>query len=816
MSQDFFRGHVVGILSGDSLIVRFLKQNIVQNVCLEHVIAPKYGKTDGTVRDEPHAFDSWDFLRNLCIDQPVIVTPPTNKPDLTRSHPAFGKMPVFFSRVRLQRRDEDVGLTCVTNGWVRIRAPPNRSRDTYVSSLYAGEAAARRQNLGVWRPNGFVRQLPVSFSAQRLLDEGEFDAIVESVYNGSTLALFLLPRHERIVFQIAACQSPSARRTGNVSDQFGQQAREFSIRFLLHRSTRVRLCSAHENGLFLGPIIDRSDRFVRSLITEGLARFNQNTADLAPSSIEYERCECEARAQRKNIWADEPPFTCSIQKFQGEVRRILGTSALDLWVRGERRIVQFNCIRVPPFVPGGGSEPFSFEARERLRKLLIGKFVDVVVDGAVPDRFFATVYFGTVCINELLLREGYAKVINPFCGRESERLPMFRRAQGNAESGRLRVHGSTSPAPLIVRDLSLNTVKEVAVEHLNEFLDIPFRGIVEDILGGNRFAVLVPERLVMLRVAVNGVRPLSPNDRLGQEAMAFCAQHYLNREIEFCVREVDRSGGYISNMCLLNGDERVDLATAFLSQGLAEIHDRTASTLPNYQRLVEMRDKAARDGYGKWADKSRFGVVLERGKFYPVRIIRAWTVVDLVVQFLSESMHEVDEIIQTATPPVVNLAKSDFVAVVHRGARYRGRIEKVEDGQKVRVKLIDFDTAVIVDTSQLFDLPQRLESIPPQAISVHLAFLTLRKDEPADRDWIWTQYKDFAMHLSCVTTDDVPSVLLYDQPAIARQTLNAVVLTRQQVRFSDIEMEVGDEFIPLLEKLRQIASDCQMDDFDDE
>jgi hypothetical protein len=163
---------------------------------------------------------------------------------------------------------------------------------------------------------------------------------------------------------------------------------------------------------------------------------------------------------------------------------------------------------------------------------------------------------------------------------------MFRRAQADAESGRLRVHGSTSPAPLIVRDLSLNTVKEVAVEHLSEFLDIPLRGIVEDILGGNRFAVLVPERLVMLRVAVNGVRPLSPNDRLGQEAMAFCAQHYLNREIEFCVREVDRSGGYISNMCLLNGDDRVDIATALLSQGLAEIHDRTAEKVRDDPKRV--------------------------------------------------------------------------------------------------------------------------------------------------------------------------------------------------------------------------------------
>jgi hypothetical protein len=77
----------------------------------------------------------------------------------------------------------------VTNSWVPIRTQPNRSRDTYVPPLCAGEASAGRQNLGVRRSNGFAVQLSVSFSVQRLLDEGEVDPIVGSVSNSSMLAL---------------------------------------------------------------------------------------------------------------------------------------------------------------------------------------------------------------------------------------------------------------------------------------------------------------------------------------------------------------------------------------------------------------------------------------------------------------------------------------------------------------------------------------------------------------------------------------------------------------------------------------------------
>ena len=450
-TKELYRGIVSGILSGDSLIIRFVTPHIVpvQNVCLEHLIAPKFGKTDGQMKDEPHAFGSWNFLRNLCIGQRVYVYPPTNKTELTRTHPAFGKMPVMFSRVLLSERNEDVGLICVESGWVQIRAP--RIRDSYVNSLYQGEAMARNKRIGIWRPHGFVRPLPVIYDEMKLLDIGEFDAIVESVINGTTVGLFLMPNHEHIIFQIAACRSPSAKK--DITVEYGNEAKQFTIKSFLHRSTRVRLCSTNHHGLFLGPILDRSDRAIRSLISEGLAKFNPNTADLAPSALEYERCECEARAHKKNIWKNEPDFVTPIKSFEGVVRRIVGSITLEIDTMGESVLTQLNCISSPPYVPGGGSEPYGFEAREKLRKLLIGKTVSVVVDGAVEGRFFGTVYYGKICVNELICKLGFARTIQPICGKHSERCESFKKAEEEAKKANLGVY-SKNPLPLLLRKMS--------------------------------------------------------------------------------------------------------------------------------------------------------------------------------------------------------------------------------------------------------------------------------------------------------------------------------------------------------------------------
>ena len=814
--RDPYRGIVSGILSGDSMIIRFVDTRVepIQNVCLEHLIAPKYGKTDGTLHDDPHGYESWNFLRNLCIGQPVLVYPPLNKTQLTRMHPCFGKMPVIFTRVSLPNSSSsqnDVGLICVEAGWVKIRAP--KMRDSYVNSLFSAEAHAKQNHLGIWRPNGFIRPLPVHYNTENLLNIAVFDAVVENIINGTTIALFLLPKHEHIIFQIAACRAPSARRDN--SSKFGSEAKKFTTFHLLHRSTKVRLISSNSEGLFMGTIIDRSDRSICMLILEGLARFNPNTSDMSPSAIEYERCECEAKALKKNIWANEPDTPIDIKSFDGEVRRILGSSAIIV----DNYTVQFSCIKTPPFVPGGGSESYGFEAHNRLRKLLIGQYVHVVVDGAVENRLYGTVYFKDICVNELLCKEGFAKVASPLCGNPSEKIDAIKQACSDAAKNKIGIYSAKQVSPMTIDDYSLNTSTFIASQQINNLKNKKLIGIVEDILGGNRFSILVPDKKIMIRAAVNGLLPLSPHDRLGKEAIAFCANNFLNRDVEFKVVDIDKNGGFIANITL-NTEPFTDVAEMILAEGLAEIHRRTLMLTPNYEKLVQIQEKTKKQGLGKWADNSKLDALLAHDKFYPVRIVGMWNVCELLVQFLSDDMRIIDQSLLTSNKPITKeLVKNDIVCVLRDGYRYRARVEKPEDASHVRVKLIDFDLTIDVEYHSIFEIPEGLEKIEPQGLTVQVAFLELQNDDPKEREELFNEFSQSVFYMNLVYHKEYPAVILYDKPQYDANSLNAVILSEYNAWLnSDYWIDYEKDYPEVIDVLRKINRDRYGeygDDFDE-
>jgi hypothetical protein len=206
------------------------------------------------------------------------------------------------------------------------------------------------------------------------------------------------------------------------------------------------------------------------------------------------------------------------------------------------------------------------------------------------------------------------------------------------------------------------------------------------------------------------------------------------------------------------------------------------------------------------------------GQFYPVCLIRASTAIEFIVQFLSEKTHDIDEVIRPATPPIARtLTKNEFVCVVHGGARYRGCVEKPDDMGRIRDRLIDFGAVFDVAVTELYDLPQRLESIPAQAATLRLAFVSLVRDESEDRSWVWQTYKDSALYLHPLSIDDTPQVVLYNRPSVNGESLNCVIVEEADVKFSDVDFDLGDEYLPLVDALRQLAADRNLEvDFDDD
>ena len=69
------KGRIDGILSGDSVVIRFVNPGPEEHliISLEHLVAPKFGSNDGRIKDEPCGYESWNFLRSFCIGKRVLV-----------------------------------------------------------------------------------------------------------------------------------------------------------------------------------------------------------------------------------------------------------------------------------------------------------------------------------------------------------------------------------------------------------------------------------------------------------------------------------------------------------------------------------------------------------------------------------------------------------------------------------------------------------------------------------------------------------------------------------------------------------------------
>jgi endonuclease YncB( thermonuclease family) len=643
----------------------------------------------------------------------------------------------------------------------------------------------------------------VPFSARDLLAVGCFDAIVDSVVNGTTLALFLMPNHEHIIFRVAACRSPSAKR--DTSEAHGIEAKEFTIATLLHRTLRVRLCSCNEADLFIGPILDRSDACIRELLVRGLAQFNVHTADLTPSAIEYERCEAEAKARRLRIWENEPQVEQIQTAFEGVVGQVVGSCTLRIDVHGDIRVVQLTCVKTADFIPGGGSEPLGFQTHERLRLLLIGQHVTVVVDGVVERRYYGTVTVDDVCVNALLCREGLAQVVDPIIGRVSDRIGEMHDGMRQAHSAQVGFFAPSVPPPLVLTDLSVVIYPDEPMRLLPALAGQRMRGVIEQILGGNRFIVLVPDRQLLLRLAVLGLLPISPSDLCGRQATAYLLRKCLNRDVEFDLREVDKSGGFLANMWVLGeAGDRIDVAKALLLEGLAEVHKRTVKDIPNFDELVAAQEAARAMNMGKWSNAAADRVQLEFDQFYPVRVVDVIDAGTVTVQFLQAAMKEIFAQLPSATNPAEDVREGAVVCAVIDGNRYRGKVEAVGEDGRVRLVLMDFDIAVEVERECLLELPLRLASIEPQGMTVAIAFVRDERKAVADREYVTGITRDVEMFMNVVYAGELPAVLLLDRPTLEAGSLNGMVIQNTAVVVEHLDLDLEEEYHPVVAKLQAL------------
>ena len=570
---------------------------------------------------QPFAFQSREFLRELLVGKIVqfetLYAIPTTKRE--------------YGRVRIPNGPE-LPDQAVSEGWVKIREDAGRKEEseeatTYLEKLKSLEAQARTSSKGVWAGKGGDIESTHEVSDPNALvseyKDKKIDTIIEKVLTGDRLIVRLLlspQKHVQTMLVLGGVRAPSTKRTSPdgkevPAEPYGQEAQQFVEERLLQRKCAVQLLGvtpAPANQL-VGTVLHPRGNIAKFLLEAGLARCHDQHVTLVGQDMgELRKAEKAAKDGRKGLFTGAAATKAKAGDADYTVSRVFNADTIFIRTRaGDEKRISFSSIRQPkPSDPK--QSPFAADAKEFLRKKLIGKHVKVSVDGKKPasegyeEREVATVTHNEKNVALQLVEAGYASVIR-HRRDDDDRSPDYDAlllAEEAAQKEGKGMWSSKPPATKHYQDYSESVTKaKMEASVLQRQKKVP--AVVDFVKSGSRFTLLVPRENAKLTFVLSGIRaprsarnPGEVADPFGQEAHDFAIRRCMQRDVEIDVENIDKVGGFIGTMYV----GRENFAKALVEEGLAEVHVYSAEQSGHANELLAAESKAKEAKKGMWHD----------------------------------------------------------------------------------------------------------------------------------------------------------------------------------------------------------------------
>ena len=239
-------------------------------------------------------------------------------------------------------------------------------------------------------------------------------------------------------------------------------------------------------------------------------------------------------------------------------------------------------------------EPLAFEAREFLRRLLIGKEVEYREDYKLSSNnvIAATVYLkdDKESINLKLVKAGLSEINRKRQLPDTEELKALQEAENEAKAQGIG-RWSSEPAKLVREQILNELTKETAEKLLHQSVT----GIVEHVKDGSSFkiGIFLPlnkpkeQQNIYQLVSLNlsGIKCPSTIDEHGEEAKFFSESRLLNREVTVNVEQVQAMNSVFLIGSILFNEKNI--ALFLLKEGLARTIDRTIGLV---QGIMQYRE----------------------------------------------------------------------------------------------------------------------------------------------------------------------------------------------------------------------------------
>ncbi|KAL4887710.1 hypothetical protein BJY04DRAFT_176466 [Aspergillus karnatakaensis] len=612
---------VKSVLSGDTVVLSHVTNPGQERVLsLAYVSAPRL-RREG---DEPFAFQSREFLRELLVGKVIQFQTLYTVPNSQRE----------YGKIKLPSFDVTLPEISVQEGWSRVREEAGkRSDDTeetvvMLERLRALEDHARTEGKGVWATgeNGRVETTYELADGKSLVEEWkdkELEGIVERVLTGDRLVLRLLidsEEHLQVVVAVGGIRAPATKRvTADGKEQpaepFGEEAQQFVESRVLQRKVQVALLGVTPQGQLIATVLHPNGNIAKFLLEAGLARVHDHhAAILGPEIATFRRAEKIAKDGRKGLFAGLAAKGSAGGAVEQDyiVGRVLNADTIFIRNKaGQEKKISLSSIRQPK--PSDPSQaPFAVDAKEFLRKKIIGKHVKVTINGKKPategyeEREVATVVLGNTNVALALVQSGYASVIR-HRQDDDDRSPDYDDlliAEADAQKDAKGMWSTKPPKVKQYQDYSESVQKaKMEVSILQRQKRVP--AVVDFVKSASRFTVLVPRENAKLTLVLSGIRaprsarnPGDASEPFGNEAHELANRRCMQRDVEIDVETIDKVGGFIGTLYV----NKENFTKILLEEGFATVHAYSAEQSGHATEYFAAEQRAKEARKGLWHD----------------------------------------------------------------------------------------------------------------------------------------------------------------------------------------------------------------------
>lgn len=583
-------------------------------------------------------------------------------------------------------------------------------------------------------------------------------------------------------------------------EPYSLAAREFVEQRLLGREVGVLIQGIDKMNNLFGSVIFAKGDISTELLRNGLARVVSWSAALTPHANQLREAEKSAQSTQLNMWSVNAPPSSSLttaavgdsdekmagtvnnQSFEAKVVQIVSGDTVVLLDRlnNSRRFYLASVLapRVANPRANQNAQPWSSEAKEYLRKKLIGKKVRVAVEytrtppaatNEKTPRAFVSLYFNKVNVTEQLVLAGLAQVIQHRVDEErSSNYDLLLAAEAKAAAAKAGIHGGNPPKVVPPVDLThaprtdaSSSEDKTKAENATRLLSakvkqyLPFlqkekalRGVVEFVLSSTRIKVFIPTQNCLISFVLGGVRgPISTKDKpdpYAEEALKYARNTLSQQDVRLEVESLDKGDNFIGTMYF----GQKNFAITLLEEGYVSVFAASASRMKNKDELFGAEEKAKTAKLNIWknwtppketpvetkeekSEETEFSKneqlinvqvteVIDPSKFY------ATIVGDEANSFVEEEMKKFAETVGSVPAPTDFAPKKGNICagMFEEGEWHRVKIEKRISDDEFECLFIDYGNTEFLAPSQLRPIANaNIRSVAPLARLCTLAGL---------------------------------------------------------------------------------------------